>query len=159
MLRAEDLLMGRAIIYDIAIPSHVLNPNAEPDEMGGTVRLQPLSLGDLQLISRAAKETDELMATLMVQRALVEPEMTVTQVATLHVGLLQFLLQQVNRISGITSSPEQIAAITEDPLTKAAFILAHEFGWTPQEVSELTLGQILVHLQLLKERRVGHANA
>jgi hypothetical protein len=157
MLQSEDLLLGGTLTYDVEVPAHVLNPDADADALGGTIRLRPLTLGDLQLIARAAKENDSLMATLMVQRSLVEPEMTVPQVAMLHVGLLQYLLQQVNRISGITANPEQIAAITEDPLTKAVFILAHEFGWTPQEVSELTLGQILVHLQLLKERRIGYA--
>jgi len=32
-----------------------------------------------------------------------------------------------------------------------AFLLASEFGWTAQQVRELTLGQVLVHLEMLKE--------
>ena len=45
------------------------------------------------------------------------------------------------------SSPHAIDA----PLAKAAFVLAQEFGWTPREVGELTLGQMLLHLQMLAE--------
>ena len=104
------------------------------------------------MISRAAKESDSLIATLMVQRSLVEPEMSVLQVASLPVGLVQHLLSHVNRVSGITTTPEQMNGAIEDPLAKAAFVLAKSFGWTPQQVSELTLGQVLLHLQMLKEK-------
>ena len=31
-------------------------------------------------------------------------------------------------------------------------MLAEGFGWTPSEVSELTLGQVLLHLEMLGER-------
>ena len=41
----------------------------------------------------------------------------------------------------------------EAPLAKAAFILAKEFGWTPQAVNDLTLGQVLLHLQMLKQQK------
>jgi hypothetical protein len=78
--------------------------------------------------------------------------MSVAQVASLHVGLLQFLLDEINRISGITASREQLRSAVDDPLTKAAFVLSQEFGWTPQQISELTLGQVLLHLQMLKEK-------
>ena len=33
--------------------------------------------------------------------------------------------------------------------------LARAFGWTPQQIGELTLGQILLHLQMLREERDG----
>jgi hypothetical protein len=88
----------------------------------------------------------------MVQRALVEPEMSVAQASAMHVGLVQFLLGQVNRISGIATTTEQLSGAVEAPLAKAAFVLAQEFGWTPHQVNELTLGQVLLHLQMLKER-------
>lgn len=153
MLSADELLAGSSLTFEIEIPQSVLDPtgSAEPREPR-SVRLRPLSVHDLQLISRAAKERDNLVATLMVQRAMVEPEMSVAQVASLHVGLLQFLLDEINRISGITASREQLRSAVDDPLTKAAFVLSQEFGWTPQQISELTLGQVLLHLQMLKEK-------
>jgi hypothetical protein len=155
MLSAEDLLAGSALTFEVAIPERVLQPATAPTGTPATVRLRPLTVKDLQLISRAAKESDSLMATLMVQRSLVSPEMSVAQVSTLHVGLVQFLLHEVNQISGITATAEQLDQAMEAPLTKAAFVLAKEFGWTPQQVNELTLGQVLLHLQLLKEGRNG----
>jgi hypothetical protein len=88
----------------------------------------------------------------MVQRALVEPELTIAEVTTMHVGLLQFLLERVNEVSGVTVNAAEVAQAVDAPLAKATFVLAEEFGWTPQEVGELTLGQVLLHLKMLGER-------
>jgi hypothetical protein len=154
MLSAEELLAGGGLTFEIEVPPEVLRPaGSTGNGIPATVRLRPLTVHDLQLVSRAAKERDSLTATLMVQRALVEPEMSVAQVSAMHVGLLQFLLDQVNRISGIAATSEQLSGVVEAPLAKAAFVLAQEFGWTPQQVNELTLGQMLLHLQMLKERQ------
>lgn len=152
MLTAEELLAGSELSYTVEIPPALLAP--EPNQGNGqrTVRLRPLTIRDLQLATRAAKENDTLVAAIMVQQALVEPTLTIAQVATLPAGLVQFLLQQVNRISGITTSQEQMNQALEAPLAKAAFLLAKAFGWTPQEVNNLTLGQVLLHLQMLKQQ-------
>ncbi len=154
MLSAQELLAGSQLSFEVAIPHEVLHPGTEPadEPPTTTVRLRPLTVQDLQLICRAAKESDTLVAALAVQRSLVEPKMSVPEVSTLHVGLLQFLLQQVNQISGISTTTQQISTAAADPLVKAAFILAREFGWTPQQINELTLSQVLLHLQLLKEK-------
>lgn len=150
MLSAEELLAGSALTYEVTVPSAVLNPAG-----GGTttalaaVRIRPLTVADLQLVTRAARETDALMATLMVQRALVDPALTVPQVAALHVGMLEFLLAEVMRVSGMGVTESELRNAVEAPLAKAAHVLAREFGWTPPQVSELTLGQIMVHLQML----------
>jgi hypothetical protein len=153
MLSADELLAGGALTYEVSVPAHILNTSGAA---GGVVRIKPLTVRDLQLISRAAKDSDALTSALMVQTALVEPRLTLPQVNAMHVGLLQFLLEQINRFSGITTAPGEMRAATEDPLVRAAFILAREFGWTPEQVGELTLGQIMLHLQLLKEQRVAH---
>lgn len=158
MLTAEELLAGSTATFDIDVPESVLNPQgagAEGDGDGAAprhVRLRPLTVGDLQLIARAAKDSDVLLGTLMVQRALVEPQLSVAQVAAAHVGLVQFLLEQVNAISGITATADDVRAAAQAPLAKAASVLAREFGWSPDQVSELTIGQVLLHLQLLAER-------
>ncbi len=151
MLSAEELLAGSALTFEVEVPGTVLHPGNGGGE-GGTVQLRPLTVRDLQLVSRAARESDSLLATLMVQRALVEPAMSVPQVTTLPVGLVQFLLHHVNRISGIAATSEQLASAAEAPLVKAAFVLARELGWTPQQVGELTLGQVMLHLQMLREK-------
>jgi hypothetical protein len=151
MLSAEELLAGSGLTYEVPVPPEVLRPGAHDEGATALVRLRPLTVADLQLITRAAKETDALMATLMVQRALVEPALTVAQVAALHVGMLEFLLGEVMRISGMGVTEPELRSAVQAPLAKAAHVLAKEFGWTPPQVSELTLGQILVHLQMLDQ--------
>jgi hypothetical protein len=154
-LSAEELLAGSSLTFEVEVPARVLTPSdgAAPGEAVRRVRLRPLTVRDLQLISRAAKESDSLVGTLMVQRALVEPELSLPQVAALPIGLAQFLLEQVNRISGVGATAEQLTDMADAPLARAAFVLAREFGWTPQQVSELTLGQVMLHLEMLRERR------
>lgn len=155
MLTAEELLAGSALTYTVAIPAELLAPTVAPNGNGEQmVRLRPLTIRDLQVATRAAKDNDTLVAAIMVQQALVEPALTIAQVATLPAGLVQFLLHHVNRLSGITTSQEQLTQALDAPLTKAAFILAKEFGWTPQEVNNLTLGQVLLQLQMLQQSKV-----
>jgi hypothetical protein len=151
MLSAEELLAGTGLTFEVRVPAAVLRPAGAGQAADDVVRLRPLTVADLQRVTRAAKESDALVATLMVQVALVEPAMTVQQVAGLHVGLLEFLLDEVMRISGMAVSEPELKAAVEAPLSQAAHVLAKEFGWTPPQVSELTLGQILVHLQMLRQ--------
>lgn len=153
MINAEELLAGSKLSYDIEIPASVLMSGTENSVTENrTVKLKPLTVHDLQLITRAARENDTLVAVLMVQRSLVEPVMSVVEVSSMHVGLLNFLFDRVNTISGITASAEQLDKYSSAPLVRASFTLAQEFGWTPQQINELTLGQILLHLQLVKEK-------
>lgn len=150
LLSADELLAGGALTYVVEVPAHLMSGG---NRQGGCVQLRPLTVRDLQLITRAAKENDALSSALMVQASLVEPKLSLPQVNGMAVGLLQFLLEQVNRISGMSASAVEMRAASEDPLVRAAFILAREFGWTPEQVGELTLGQIMLHLQMLKESR------
>src|SRR5215216_1631945 len=130
MLTSEELLAGSNLTFEVEVPQNLLHPGngAIKSDKGNIVRLRPLTVRDLQLISRAAKESDSLIATLMVQRAMVEPEMSVAQVAMMPVGLVQFLLVEVNQISGIATTTGQLTSAIDAPLAKAAFILAKEFG-------------------------------
>lgn len=144
MLNAEDLLSGSAVVTEVEIPQALLGPDTTSDRR---VRLKPLSVQDLRLISRATRENDNLTAALMVQRALVEPELTLQQINVLSAGLLQFLLSQVNRVSGIGISNAELSAAGREPLAQASLALAREYGWTPQQIGELTLGQMMLHLQ------------
>ena len=149
MLTAADLLAGADAIRDVEVPADLLGALvAPPDDR--RVRLKPLTVNDLRLVARAARDNDELTAALMVQRSLVEPALTVRDVSRMPVGLLQFLLREVNAISGISASEEQVARAIEDPLAQAAFRLSQAFGWTPEQIGKLTMGEVLAHLQLLK---------
>lgn len=150
MLSADELLAGSALAHEVSVPPELLGPAAPAD---GRVRLRPLTVRDLTLIARAAKDNDQLLSALMVQAALDEPRLTLTQVNALPVGLLEFLLREVNRVSGITLGVDTVHNAAADPLVRAAHLLSAEFGWTPEQVAELTLGQMLVHLELIRERR------
>lgn len=150
MLSPEELLAGSELTYEVEVPDSVLHPgNGNGKQERSSVRLRPLTVSDLQLVTRAARENDSLVGVLMVQRALVDPQMSIPQVAGMHVGLMQFLLAEVNRISAIAVTDAEVAAAASSPLSRAAFVLAREYGWTPQQVSELTLGQVLLHLEML----------
>ncbi len=147
---AENLLAGSLATHTIEVPDQVVDPTgksstAEP----GTVTLRPLCVRDVDQITRAAKEQRILTSILTVQQALVEPKLTVDQVGKLPAGLVQFLLDQVNRLSGLSLGRDDLEAAVKAPLAKACFVLAKEFGWTPSQCSELTVGQILLYLEML----------
>lgn len=158
ILTVEELLAGSGLTFEVELPPDVLSPggNGAAEGKSRTVRLKPLAVSDLQIISRAAKESDHLIAALMVQRSLVEPAVSVAEAAAMHIGLMQFLLHEVNRISGIIADGDGFSDALEAPMAKAAFLLAREFGWTPQQVNDLTLGQIMLHLQMMKENGRPH---
>jgi hypothetical protein len=155
MLSADELLAGSAVTTEVEIPRALLGADETVDPQ---VRLRPLSVHDLRLINRAARENDDLTAALMVQRALVEPELTVQQISAMSAGLLQFLLQRVNRISGIHVSEEELTDAMQDPLAQASLALAREYGWTPQQIGELTLGQMSMHLRMAQSRHHGYGD-
>ncbi|MGE0419941.1 MAG: hypothetical protein AB7O80_24310 [Acetobacteraceae bacterium] len=148
MLTAAELLAGAESTVDVELPDRLL-PNAESDRR---VRVRPLTVRDLRLIARAARENEDLTAALMVRQALVEPTLTLEQLGQLPAGIMQFLLREVNRISGITMTEDEILAGLEDPLVRASVTLSREFGWTPEEVGRLTLGETMLHIASLRVR-------
>ena len=146
MLSAEELLAGAGAEIEVEIPERLL-PEAEGDRR---VRLRPLTVRDLRLIARAARENEDLTGALMVRQALVEPVLSLEQLGALPAGLLQFLLREVNRISGVTATEDEVLAALEDPLVKASLMLSRELGWTPEEVGRLTLGETMLHVAALR---------
>ncbi len=149
-LTAEELLAGSRLSHDVVVPPELLGAGVG-EEGAASVCLRPLTVDDLQRVSRAAKQDDQLTATLLVHAAIEAPALSIAQVAGLSAGLAQFLVDRVNEISGITASQEHLTAAMEAPLVKAAFVLSRQLGWTPEEIHALTLGQILLHLQLLRQ--------
>ena len=114
-----------------------------------TVELRPLVLADVQRLQRAARDDRALMSVLMVQQALVSPAVTLDQVNAMHCGLVEFLVGHVNRISGLRMGRDELDEVVRAPLARACFELARQFGWTPDECAALTVGQILVYLEML----------
>ena len=143
MLTAEELLAGSALTQDTVLP-----PELSGDAAPATVRLRPLTVRDLQRITKAVKDDESLSAAFMIQQALIEPELSYDQVLRLPAGLASFLVDRINEISGIDTPRDALAEFVQAPLAKACFVLAKEFGWTPQDVSGMTIGQILLYLEM-----------
>jgi len=84
----------------------------------------------------------------MIQQAIVEPALKFEQISLLPAGLARFLIERINAISGVSTPRNQLEEYVQAPLAKACFVLAQEFGWTPEQVSGMTIGQILLYLEM-----------
>jgi hypothetical protein len=146
-LNAEELLAGSGVTHEIEIPDEFVGGgrNGSPS---GRVILRPLTVRDLQRIGKASRHDEDLSAALMIQHALLEPELKAEQVSQIPAGLARFLLETINNISGISTPRDALGELVQAPLAKACFVLAKEFGWTPEEVSGMTIGQILLYLEM-----------
>ncbi|OEU76169.1 MAG: hypothetical protein BA864_09510 [Desulfuromonadales bacterium C00003093] len=146
-LTSEELLAGSTLTFDVEVPAELLSTNG-----GGPtddrIVLRPLTVRDLQSIGKASRKDDSLSATLMIQQALVEPELKLDDVIRLPAGLARFLVERINAISGINTPRNALEELVQAPLARACFVLAKEFGWTPEEVSGMTIGQILLYLEM-----------
>jgi hypothetical protein len=145
-LTSEELLAGAAATYTIDVPASLLGAASGA---GGQVTLRPLTVRDVQRVAQAAKEQRLLTSVLMVQQSLVTPKLTVEEAGSLAAGLLEFLLARVNEISGLRVEGDDLEKAVRAPLTRACFVLSREFGWTPAETASLTLGQVLLYLEML----------
>jgi hypothetical protein len=154
MLSPEELLAGSGMTHEVEIPAALLP--GQGDSAPRQVVLKPLSVRDLQRIDKAARDDESLSAALMIKQALAEPNLTLDQVMGLPAGLGRFLVEKVNAISGIDTPRDALEEYVQTPLAKACFILAREFGWTPEEVSGLTIGQILLYLEMARRERKGN---
>src|SRR3989442_15525345 len=121
----EELLAGNEFTYDIEIPAAILHPM--PDSRpaagtaGGRIRLRPLTVKDIQLIAKAAKDDEVLTSVLMIQKSLVEPPLKQNQIAELHGGLVSFLIDRINRISGLSTTDEEMRELAGAPIVQAFF--------------------------------------
>jgi len=147
-LSDQDLLAGSSISHVVSIPHEILRPGSQPSENIplGKVRLRPLSVGTLTLISRAAYEDASLIPLLMIKESLVEPTLRLDQIRQMHVGLVHFLVSQINIISGLRADGEMLNDTINSPLGRTHILLAKHFSWTPEQVSQLTPGQVAIYL-------------
>ena len=144
-LTAEQLLSGGGTTHDVAVPPALV---AAGGAAGARVVLRPLTVRDLQRIAAASREDESLSAALMIQQALVEPPLKFEEVSQLPAGLARFLVDEINTLSGIDTPRNALEELVQAPLAKACFVLAKEFGWTPEQVSAMTIGQILLYLEM-----------
>ena len=147
-LTAQDLLAGGTLVHRVEVPLEVVRPRSEPSAANepGFVCLRPLTVGTLTLISRAAREDPSLVPLLMIKEALVEPALSLDQVRLMHVGLVHFLIGEINQVSGLSPDGDAYDRALGSPAARAHLLLAKHFGWTPEQVSQLTPGQVMVYL-------------
>jgi hypothetical protein len=146
VLDAEGLLAGTRAIHNLEVPAAVLDPAASRDTLPGVVRIHPVTVATLMLVSRAARDEPGLVPVLLVKEALVEPALSIDQVRSLSVGLLGFLLAAVNRISGLTADGDVLDEAADSAVGRTHLLLARHFGWSPDQVAALTPGQVAVYL-------------
>lgn len=153
----EELLAGKEMTFDVTIPTTILQPTIDDPpidgQVGKMIKLRPLTVHDVQLIAKAGKDDEVLTSVLMIQRAVVEPTLKQKEITNMHSGLVRFLVDCINRISGLSTNDDEIQEIAESPIVRAFFVLAKEFNWTPQQVKEMTVGQILGYLELLNQTK------
>lgn len=147
-LTAEELLAGGTLTHELEVPPALLPPGGAAD---ARVVLRPLTVRDLQRIGRASRDDEGLSAALMISQALVEPALRVDEVSQLPAGLARFLVERIDEISGIDTPRDALEELVQAPLARACFVLAREFGWTPEDVSGMTVGQILLYLQMVHD--------
>jgi hypothetical protein len=147
-LSAQELLAGSNLVHEVEVPAELLRPRLQTgaSSQARTIRIRPLTLGALAVISRAARDDASLAPLLMIREAVVEPALSVDQVRQMHVGLVHFLLGEINEVSGLGPDGELYERALQSPNAKAQLLLAKHFGWTPDQVAALTPAQVMVYL-------------
>jgi hypothetical protein len=141
-LTAQELLAGSLLTHDVVVTASVLRPGGKATE--GRVRMRPLKVAALALISKASREDPCLVPLLMIKESLVEPTLSMEQIRQMHAGLVHFLVAAINRISGL--DPDSAQRASTSAIGEAHVLLARHFGWTPAQVAELTPGQMALYL-------------
>lgn len=149
-LTTDELLAGTNLTQVITIPTSLLPAREQADELQ-QVTLRPLTVKDMQTVAKATREDPGMASVFMIQQALVEPPLSLAQVLKLPAGLAKYLINQINEISGLSLSADSLSEHVHAPLARAFFTLAKEFHWTPDEIMNLTGGQMLMYLQILRE--------
>src|SRR4051812_40746680 len=85
ILTAHELLAGSLLVHDVVVPASILRPGYDTDDADeARVRLRPLKVATLALISKAAREDPSLVPLLMIKEALVEPALALEQIRQMH---------------------------------------------------------------------------
>jgi hypothetical protein len=146
---ADDLLLGAERTHDVVLPAELLPAEGDPERSSHSVIVRPLVLGDVQRIYKAAGDGSVLTSALMVQQALVDPSLSLEQINRLPAGVVQYLVGEINRISGLSMGSDELSDAVHAPVVRACFVLSSHFGWTPEECANLTVGQVLLYLEML----------
>ena len=106
LLTADDLLAGADATFEVVVPPGLLpagkNAGSNGVDQDPVVRIRPLTIGTFQLIMKAAKNDPGMIPLLMIKESLVEPALSLDQAKRLPLGLIEFLIENIREISGLT---------------------------------------------------------
>lgn len=100
-ITAEDLLAGSSAKFEIEIPPEVLHAGKKSNGKQVTVVLQPINIETLQLIMKASKDNSSLIPLLLIKEGVIAPKLALNQIQKMHIGLVDFLVQEIRHISGM----------------------------------------------------------
>ncbi|HEX6285815.1 MAG TPA: hypothetical protein VFZ71_13105, partial [Pyrinomonadaceae bacterium] len=87
-ITAEELLAGREMTFEVEIPAEILRPSLDNGHTNGgsgslakKIQLRPLTVKDVQLIAKGAKDDEVLTSVLMIQKSVVEPALKQNDIA------------------------------------------------------------------------------
>ena len=107
-ITAEDLLVGATASYTIEIPPTVLRPGIEGTahdegkENKVEIEIKPLTIRTFQMITKAAKNDHGMIPILMIKEGVVNPPLNPAQISKMHIGLVEFIVEHIRRVSGLT---------------------------------------------------------
>jgi hypothetical protein len=153
-LTSVELLAGSAMTHEVEVPPYLL-PGNSANQAATKVVLRALTVRDLQRIAKAVRNDEGLSTAFIIQQGVVQPELGMEEVTEMPAGLARFLVEQINSISGVNTPRDALQEHVQAPLAKACFVLAREFGWTPEQVSGMTIGQILLYLEMASKGEQG----
>src|SRR5262249_18548188 len=110
IITPEELLAGKELTYDVEVRPSALAAGEEQHRTGGAkkVRLRPRTIKDVQLLAKAAQDDEVLTSVLMIHRSVVEPKLKQNEISDMPSGLVRFLVEQINRISGLSASEQEL---------------------------------------------------
>jgi len=149
-ISTDELLAGSGLTHEVDLPVDLVGGSQGIEDT--RITLRPLTVRDVQRVARAARDDREMAATLMIHLAAVEPKLSAEEAARLPAGLARRLVDEINEISGMNTPRDRLGELVQAPLAKACFVLADEFGWTAEDVSAMTIGQILLYLEMAGQR-------
>ncbi len=92
------MLVNHKEIATVEIPAEILAPIN--DELQQVI-LKPLSIHSFQTIAKAAKDDHSLIPLLMIKESVVEPALSIHEIRSMKIGLVNFLIKEIRKQSGI----------------------------------------------------------
>jgi hypothetical protein len=100
VLTADDLISGSDVIHTVEIDTL---------DIKGKVKVKPVTLSIVKKASRAAEGDETEISKYLIKQALIEPEMSDTQIDSMPIGLINAISNKINEISGISKKQIQNA--------------------------------------------------